>query len=225
GALGVGGVELALGLLHLVVEDAEVVHQLVLALLLRERGVGLEALVERLLLRLELPLDAGDLLAHVGDDEEGDVLAGRLRDELAALVGHLDLVELLLQREVERLVHLGHALGVVLEVEELRLAEELLDAGLALELDERLVAGEAALGAEEREAGLLFELGRALPVPRLGGGLALLEQALGVGDEAGDDLLLAEDELLDVGVELLEAVLVALRDGAGDDQRRARLVD
>src|SRR5690606_15035839 len=115
--------------------------------------------------------------------------------------------------------------GVVLEVEELRLAEELLDAGLALELDELLVTGEAALGAEQREAGLFFELTRALPVAGGLGRVALLQEPLGVGDVAGDELLLAVDELLDGGVELMEPVLVALGDGPGDDQRRPRLVD
>src|SRR5690606_29622022 len=100
-----------------------------------------------------------------------------------------------------------------------------LHAGLALELDEALVLGVAALGAEEGEAGLVLELAGALLVAGGLGGLLLLEQPLGVTDEAADELLLGVDEAVHGLAELLEAVLLGVRHGAGDDERRARLVD
>jgi hypothetical protein len=180
-------------------------------------GLGLAGVV--------VPLDGGDLLAHVGDDEERDVLLGGVGDELAAAVGHLDAVLLLVEREVEGLVHLGHPLGGVLEVDGLGAAEELLDAGLALELDEAAVLGEAALRAEDRQAGLVLELAGALAVASGTGGGGLFELGLGLGDVLADEPLLRVDEAVDEGAELDEPGLVGVRDGAGDDERGPGLVD
>ncbi len=68
-----------------------------------------------------LALHPRDVLADVGQHEQVHVGSRFARRHLAALVAHLDRMLLLVDRVHQRVVDVGHVLGVVLQVEKLRL--------------------------------------------------------------------------------------------------------
>src|SRR5690606_18945410 len=146
-------------------------------------------------------------------EEEVWSLSGGLSGKLTAFLGQLDRVLLLVEREVELVVDDVHVLGVVLEVLRFGAQDELRNAGLAFELEELFVARKAAFGAQQREAGFGFEIGRRFAVGR-GQLVSLLELLLGFSDELGDQALLGVDELLDRRLQLFETVVRRLRNRA-----------
>ncbi len=220
GAFGVAGVERALGLLG--------------AARRRHRQVGVLSAVLAVLVIVGgrggvfgagLGVDEGDLLADVGEDEQVAVVAGAAGGEVDAALGHLDRVLLLVEREEQRLVDLRHVLRVVLQVVELGLLQQRADARLLEQLGELLRARVAARDAQDGEARLFLDARGLLLLARGQERVALLELALGLRAEGGDDLLLFEKQALDDRLELPEGGVVGLRHRAGDDERRPRLVD
>ena len=120
GRSGIIRVHLPFLLDELVLEDLEVVVKLIGPLLFRQRIVRFQGLLDfalPLLLRL-LHLDRQ--FAEVGHDEQAFVLTRRTTNKLPALLGHFDGSLLLLVSKVQLLIHDGHVLGVVLQVQELR---------------------------------------------------------------------------------------------------------
>ena len=105
----------------------------------------------------------------------------------------------------------GHAAVVVLHVDVLGLLHQRLDALLGEVLDQRLVFRKALVRAVELDAALV--------------GLAGRDQLPGLGQQLRDEVFLQVVEVLDGGVVLLEHLVVALGNGARDDERRTGVVD
>ena len=180
----------------------EVVHQLFF-------GVQLFFRVQRGIL-----LDVGQLRADIGHDEQARIFAFA-GNQVEAFFGQLNLVVLLVNREKQRLVGLGHLARVVLEVVVLHLLKHGAHAGFAQKLDERLALGQSAEGAEQHQAA--FALFR--PV------VALLDELAGFHEVVLHLLFLGIHYLLNPGLELVELVHVATRNRTRDDERRPGVVN
>ena len=152
-------------------------------------------------------VDRAQLGGEVGQEEEVPVA---LRQELPPLLGEIDGVILLVDRVVELLVRLPHAL--VPDQLQLHLLDEPLHPGLVGDkLPEPLVLRRPALHLQELEARLPFLL-------------RILAHALGVREDPVHELPLRADEPLHVRLHLV-VFLDAVLDRTRDDERRPRLVD
>ena len=186
---------------HILVEQGVGLQQLVHRVYaLRFDAVVLQQLVFLLLLLLMgkvLVLDFAQLRGDVGQDEEIGVAGGACQ-HLDTLVGQLDGVVLLVDHEVEGLNGLGHFAVVVLHVLGLDLEQQVLDAVLAEVTDQRAMLGQSLVNAEQCQATLF--------------GLAFADLLLSFEQELLGQLALGVDHLLDVGLELVEHLVVALGD-------------
>ena len=132
-----------------------------------------------------------------------------------SLVGQVDALQLLVDDEVQRFRDLRHPLVVLLHVYLLCRQHPCLDARLAQELDERLVLRQGLVAAVEREETVLH-LFLVLRVDHLAC----------VGKIFCRQCALLLHYLLHQRTEVdIQLVVVALRDRAGDDERRACVVN
>ena len=214
--------------LDLAVDD-HIVH------VLGEHGVGLEQLVDRVhalglegvvgiefvlealfLFRAALPfLDAGHLVAQARHQEEV-LVAHRLGEDLVALVGEFHAALLLVDDEVKFIGH--HALLDVLVLEggaddlALGFLQDLLDAGLAEVLDQRLVLRESLVGTQQQDLALVLDL-------------AGCDQALGLVEGLVDEVLLCVIEALHIRLVLNKSLVTRTLHRAGNDERGTGIVD
>ena len=140
-----------------------------------------------------------------------EVRIGPLGQAFHAAVRELNLVVFLLNGEVEFLVDHLHFPAVVLHVKVLGLLKQGLVPVFAEELDQGLVFGKAAVGAEQLEA-------RVLGVARCKQLLGLVQGVLGNG-------FLRIEQVDHVGLQFVELVAVSIGRRAGNNQRRPGVVD
>jgi len=123
-------------------------------------------------------------------------------------------------------VDLRHALGIFLEVERLGFLEQPLVGSVLHEAAERVVLGESARGAQQRQPCFVGQAARFLFVAVRLRFVALFEQLLGFLGEVLDEALLLAHDLLDGGLKLGVLVVgLLLGHRPADDEWRARLVD
>ena len=213
--------------LHLVVDD-DVFHIFV------EHGEGFQQLVDsvdtvgsdsvvvidfllagQLFVRSEVfLLQFGDLGTHIGHDEHLG-LVGILADEINTFVHNIDRVELLFDYEIEFIIDEVHIAVLVLHEERFRALQHLFHAGLAQELDERLVLRQTAVGAEQQHGA--FVLWFRIRV--------LGQHLLGLREDLRHVSALCLIQLLHDGLVLVEGLLVAFGRGTGNNQRGTGVVN
>ena len=189
-----------------------VVQQIVFlidALFLGERGVGFES---------------GKLRGDVGQHEEIAVVH-LLGEPFGSLVGQFAGIEFFLDHEIKRFDGLGHPSVVVFHIDFLGFQHTGLDAFLGKIFDERLVLRQALVRAVEREETSVERLLTFLFLTLLHQRLALADERLGLGEILSCQLALHTHELFDERLIFLEHLVVALRHGTADDQRRASVID
>ena len=211
---------------HLVVDN----HILVVEF---EEGIGLQQLVDGvnplgldgiilqqfvlavllLLGREPQVFKVGKLFADVGQHEEVGVVRFAGHD-IDTLIGQVDAVIFLVDDEIEVIGNLGHTTVVVGHIDGLGLEHQRFDTRLAQIFDEGSVLGQTLETAVEQH-GTLFA--RLLVVrSNLG---------LGLGQQLRNQGTLHLDQLLDLGLELFEHLVVALGGGTRNNQRGTGIVD
>ncbi len=175
-----------------------------LRVLALERGPGIPALVGG---EVRILVDPMDRLREVGNDERLRIVR---REDVEPLVGEEDVVSFLVHREEHLLVEFVQTL--LTHVRGLDLGHELLRARVVgEEFGEAAVLGPAALGEKE---------------PLAGGELvSLRERSFRLGNHLPDDPRLAPRQIRDHRIVAGVRHVRVRRDGARDDERRARLVD
>ena len=183
-------------------------------------------------------LDCGKERGDVGQDEELRV-GGTAGQHVDTLVRQLDAVVLLVDDEIERLDSLWHLAVVVSHILCLDLEEYLLYSLFAEIADERVVLRQRLVDTEQCKTALLEQLlcGEGLLVRVLGVGLVKFRHlgrisalrggylVLGFEQEALRQLALCGNNLLHIGLEVVEHLVVTLRHRTGDDERRTGIVD
>ena len=184
--------------MHALALQGEILHQGILLLLLFSKGKP--AL-----------FDGGDLASHVREHEEVGIgnITGH---EVGTLVGHRNRILLFLDDEIEGVGDHMHLPLVVLHIEILGFLHYLLHAGLAEELDERLIFWKSLMGPEKKlSAFILVSSGNSF---------------LGFVKHLVHKCSLALVKSLDIGTELHElGIVLRLGDGSGDDERGPGIVN
>ena len=219
---------------RLLVHDLHlVVHHHVFHIAL-EQGVSLQQLINRmdtvglnrviahdfgLLGRLFLRrhrrlLHFGNLRTHIGQHVVFGVV-GIGRQIIHPFIGKVDAVELLVNHEIKLAVNQGHVLALFLQIVVLGLLHQGLHARFAQELDQGVVLGKPAMGAEQQLAAFLFLFGRRRAA----------QQGLGFGQNLGHQSPLLVVQLLDLRPERIEFLVFVLESGPGNDQRSTGIVN
>ena len=155
----------------------------------------------------------GELGGDVGKHEERGVF-GVAANQVYALVGQVYAVQFFFNHEIQRVGNLVHTLVVLLHVDFLGLEHTGFDALLAEELNQRLVLGQALVTAVQgKEALFLFFL------------VIRSNQAFGIGKVLRSQLLLCFYQTFHLRTELLEELVVAFGNRAGDNQRSTGVVN
>ena len=161
-----------------------------------------------------IAFDHAHLCGDVGDHEHFRILV-RLRQQGAAFLRDINLVVLLVDREVELVVDLVHALPLVAQVVELGVTHQLQVVRILQHLGQTSVLRHGAVGTQQGNTGLCFVvLGRRL------------QKLFGLGYKRVGELRLNLVDPLDARIRLDEGLVAAgCRDGTRDDQRRTGFVD
>ena len=158
-------------------------------------------------------LQFGELGGDVGEYEECGVF-GVTADQVYAFVGQVYAVQFFINHEIQRVGDLVHAFVVLFHVDLLGLEHTGFDALLAEELNQCLVLRQALVAAVEgKETFFLFFL------------VVRCYQALGVGKVLRGQFLLRFHQTFHLRAELLEELVVAFGNRAGDNQRGTGIVN
>ena len=154
-------------------------------------------------------LNRRQLGGNIGKNEELRIL-GRACKHFYTLVGKLNGMVFLIYHKEERFNRLRHLAVVVLHIFSLDLEHKLLDSILTQEADQRAMFRESLVNTEERESAFFR--------------LTFGNLVLGIEKEILGKFALGVHDLLHVGLEVVEHLVVTFGHRTGDDKRSSRVV-